>query len=107
MRMMMKVSIPVKYGNKALSEGSLPQTVMGFVEKYMPESSYFVTEGGERTAIFFFEAKDTADIPSIAEPFFMNLNASVTITPAMNLDDMRSGIEKANKRIHEQEFQLS
>lgn len=98
MRMMMKVSIPVKYGNKGVSEGYLPQTVMGFVEKYKPEASYFVAEGGERTAIFFFDAKDPAEIPSIAEPFFMNLNAAITITPAMDLNDMRAGIEKATKR---------
>jgi hypothetical protein len=42
MRMMMRVSIPVKYGNRGVTEGYLPQTVMRFVEKYNPEASYFV-----------------------------------------------------------------
>lgn len=107
MRMMMKVSIPVKYGNKGVTKGYLAQTVMGFVEKYNPEASYFVTEGGERTAIFFFDATNPSDIPSIAEPFFMNLNASITITPAMDLNEMRSGIEMANKRNEDEAFQLS
>ena len=97
MRMMMKVSIPVEFGNKSLSEGQLQQTVMKFVEKYRPESSYFLPEGGERTAIFFFDAKDPSEIPSIVEPFFTNLQASVTMTPAMNLEEMRSGVEKAMK----------
>ena len=97
MRMMMKVSIPVKYGNKGLSEGHLQQTVMEFVESFRPEASYFVAEGGERTAIFFFDVKTPSDIPSIAEPFFTNLNASIALTPAMNLEEMRSGVEKANK----------
>lgn len=97
MRMMMKVKIPVEYGNKCIMEGYLQQTVMKFVEKYQPESSYFLPEGGERCAMFFFDAKDASEIPSIAEPFFMNLHANVSITPVMNLEDMRSGVEKAVK----------
>ena len=98
MRMMMKVSIPTEYGNKCVSEGYLTQTVMKFVETYRPESSYFLPEGGLRTAIFFFDAKDATEIPLIAEPFFMNLHADITITPVMNLDDMRTGVEKAIKK---------
>jgi hypothetical protein len=34
-------------------------------------------------------------IPSVAEPFFMNLGASIDLTPAMNLEDMKAGIAKA------------
>lgn len=97
MRMMMKVTIPTEFGNKCVSEGYLQQTVMKFVEKYKPESSYFLPEGGERAATFVFDVKDAAEIPSIAEPFFMNLQASVTMTPVMNLEDMRTGVEKALK----------
>ena len=97
MRMMMKVSIPIEFGNKCISEGYLQQTVMKFAERFHPESSYFIAEGGERTAMFYFDIKDSSEIPSVAEPFFMNLHAKVTITPAMNLDDMRMGVEKALK----------
>lgn len=95
MRMMMKASIPVEFGNVCIKEGTLQRTVVRFVEKYKPESSYFISEGGLRTAIFFFDVKDSVEIPSIAEPFFMNLHADVSITPAMNLADMRSGVEMA------------
>ena len=97
MRLMMKVVIPTEHGNKCVSEGYLQQTVLKFVEKYKPESSYFVPEAGLRTSLFFFDAKDASEIPSIAEPFFMNLNATVTITPAMNLNDLRIGVELAMK----------
>ncbi len=97
MRMMMKVSIPVEYGNKCITEGYLQQSVMKFVEKFHPESSYFITENGERTAMFYFETKDASEIPSIAEPFFMNLHAKVNLTPVMNLEDMRVGVENALK----------
>ncbi|MGA3085739.1 MAG: hypothetical protein ABSE95_13240 [Thermodesulfobacteriota bacterium] len=37
-------------------------------------------------------------LPIAAEPFFLNLNAGIEVSPAMNLDDMRAGVEKAMKR---------
>jgi hypothetical protein len=98
MRVMMKVSIPVEAGNKGVKEGILPQTIMGFVEKMKPECCYFTALDGKRTGLFFFDLKDPTMIPTAAEPFFMNLNASVEILPAMNLEDMKSGVAKAMKR---------
>jgi len=97
MRMMMKVSIPVEAGNKGVKEGGLPKTVMAFVEQMKPEASYFIAEGGKRTAFFVFDLKDPTMIPTAAEPFFMNLHASIELTPAMNLEDMKAGVEKAMK----------
>ncbi len=97
MRMIMKVSIPVEAGNRGVKDGSLPKTVMGFVEQAKPEASYFTAQDGNRTAFFVFDMKDATMIPSMAEPFFMNLNASIELSPAMNLEDMKAGIEKAMK----------
>lgn len=98
MRMMMKVSIPVGAGNVGVKEGSLPKTVMEFVDRMKPEACYFIAEGGKRTGFFFFELKDPTMIPSAAEPFFMNLDAAIELTPAMNLEDMKQGVAKAMKR---------
>jgi hypothetical protein len=98
MRMMMKVSIPVEAGNRGVKEGILPKTVMEFVEKMKPEACYFSPEGGKRTAFFVFDLADPTMLPSAVEPFFMNLNAGVEVSPAMNLEDMKAGVEKAMKR---------
>ena len=97
MRMMMKVSIPVESGNKGVKEGVLPKTVMGFVEQFKPEASYFTTDNGKRTAFFVFDLKDPTMIPSAAEPFFQNLHAAVDWAPVMNLEDMKMGVERAMK----------
>jgi hypothetical protein len=51
-----------------------------------------VAEGGERTAYFFFDLKQPADIPKIAEPIFANLRAAIDVTPAMNIDDVKAGL---------------
>ncbi len=99
MRVMMKVSIPVEAGNRGVKEGILPETVMRFVEQMKPESCYFFPEGGQRTCLFFLDLEDPTMIPTTVEPFFMNLNASIELTPAMNLEDMKAGVAKAMKNV--------
>jgi hypothetical protein len=50
-----------------------------------------------RTAFFFFDLADPTEIPSVAEPFFMNLNAQIEFCPAMDAADLKAGLEKAMK----------
>jgi len=99
MRVMMRVHIPVEAGNAAIKDGSLPKTFQQFMETMKPEAAYFVAEGGERTAYFFFDLKDLSSIPPAAEPFFMRLHAAIDITPAMNFDEVRAGVATALKAI--------
>ena len=99
MRTLLKVSIPVVAGNKGIKDGALPKVVGGFVERYKPESAWFTAENGLRTAFFVFDMKDPAEIPSIAEPFFMQLDAEITMSPVMSLEDMKVGVERAMKVI--------
>ena len=55
-------------------------------------------ESGKRTAYFVFDLKDPTLIPSVAEPFFMAHNAWIEMTPVMDLEGMKAGVEKAMKR---------
>lgn len=99
MKMMMKVIMPVEQGNRALKEGILQKTVSNFVESTKPEGIYFTTMHGKRSGFFFFEMKDATLMPTLAEPFFQNLDAEVYLTPVMDLGDLRSGLEKIPKNI--------
>jgi hypothetical protein len=92
MRMMMRVYVPVEAGNAAIKNGSLAKTIQQFMDTAKPEAAYFVADGGERTAYFFFDLKQPSDIPSIAEPFFANLHAAIDVTPAMNIEDVSAGL---------------
>ena len=98
MRMMMKVSIPVEAGNKAIADGSLPKTIGAFIEKWKPEGAYFTTDEGNRCGYFFVDLPTVADIPAMAEPFFMAFNAKITVLPAMNGADMAAGVAKSMAR---------
>jgi hypothetical protein len=94
MRMMLKVSIPVEPGNAAVKDGVLKKVVEEAMGRLKPEAAYFFAENGCRTAMMVFDLADASDIPSIAEPFFMALNAGVTLVPVMNAEDLGKGLQK-------------
>ena len=68
MRMMLKIMIPTEAGNRTIKDGSLPKILEGAVARLKAEAAYFVAEDGVRTAMFFFDMRDSSDIPSIVEP---------------------------------------
>jgi hypothetical protein len=103
MRCLLKVSIPVETGNAAISDGSLPKTIDSILADLKPEAAYFAEDNGKRTGFIFFDLKETAQIPAVAEPWFLAFDAHIEFHPAMNLDDLKKatpGIEKAVKNYH-------
>ena len=97
MRTMLKVSFPVETGNRVIKDGSLPKLVESFSKRFKPEAAYFFPEAGKRNMLFVFDMPDTTDMPSVAEPFFMGLDAEISMTPVMNIDDLGTGLEKLMK----------
>jgi hypothetical protein len=96
MRMMMKITIPVEAGTRAVKDGTFAQTFNAFIAEHKPEAAYFLTEGGKRTALFFFDLKDQTYLPAISKPFFLQLDAGIEWCPALNLADLKVGLERAD-----------
>jgi hypothetical protein len=97
MRTLLRAVFPVESSNAAAKNGSLAKTLENTVARLKPEATYFAAHDGKRSATFVFDLKDPSDIPSIVEPLFLELNASVELVPVMNLEELRTGLEKASK----------
>jgi hypothetical protein len=93
MRTMLKAQMPAEKGNQALQNGMLPKVMNGFMQEFKPEAAYFFPENGKRTCLMVFDMRDPSQMPVIVERFFMELNAEVTLTPVMNAEDLKKGLE--------------
>ena len=99
MRFLVKVSWPVEAGNAAAKNGF--EVIPQILEEQQPEAAYFITDGGKRTAILIVDMDDVSQLPAIAEPWFLALNASIEATPAMVAEDLQKAgpaIEQAVKK---------
>jgi hypothetical protein len=94
MRMLARITIPVEAGNKAIQDGSLPETMQNVLAALEPEAAYFFPQEGKRGGFVVFDLKDPSQIPSITEPLFQRLNATVEFTPVMNESDLRAGLSR-------------
>jgi hypothetical protein len=89
MRMLLRVSIPVKSGNAAAKAGTLGSTVDRIVADLKAEAAYFFADdNGDRSASIVFDMKDPSQIPAVAEPWFLAFNAKVSLRPVMSPQDL-------------------
>jgi hypothetical protein len=100
MRMLLNIVIPVQTGNAAVREGKLGSTLQQIIADLKPEAAYFTETNGTRSGFIFFDMKDSSQLTAIAEPWFLAFNATVSVKPAMNAQDLAAGaasIESAAK----------
>jgi hypothetical protein len=95
MRTLWKIQIPVEVGNEALKSGVLAATIRAFAERAKPESMVFTLADGWRTTYAVVDMASSADMPRLGEPLFMELDASIEITPCMNQEELIAGLQAA------------
>lgn len=92
MRMMLRWTVPAEKGNAMIADGTMASTIEGLMEKLKPEAAYFHAYRGKRSGTLYFDMKEPADIPRIAEVLFQNANARVEFIPVMNADDLKKAL---------------
>jgi hypothetical protein len=100
MRFLIKVSIPVEAGNKAIRDGTLGETIGRVLNDLKPEAAYFAEDGGKRTGFIVADMAAVHQMPFVAEPWFLAFNASVEFHPAMTPEDLQKAgpdLERAAK----------
>lgn len=99
MHTLLKVTMnDVSTANDAIREGRLQKVVQEVSKIIKPEGTYFYSDQGYRCGLFIFNMKDVSQIPSICEPFFMELNAKVEILPAMDASELATGLSNWQKQ---------
>ncbi|MEU1269923.1 DUF3303 family protein [Streptomyces sp. NPDC005799] len=92
MRVLLKASMNTEKTNEAIRNGTMAKLVQEAVEHVRPEAAYFTTDHGKRTMFLVFDMQDSAQMPAIAEPFFLDMEAEISYTPVMNAEDLKRGL---------------
>lgn len=95
----MKFECPVEPFNSLVRDGSAGQILGRILEDLKPEAVYFTAENGKRGGIMVINLNSPSEIPRYAEPFFLNLNATVVFLPCMSADDLKNaGLEDLGQK---------
>lgn len=92
MRLMLRFTIPVERGNKAVADGTMGPAIEALINQVRAEAAYFTVIDGERAGMIFFEESDQARLPEINEPLFAKLDAFIEVVPALTLEDLKRGL---------------
>lgn len=99
MRMLMITKNPIEPFNSSVRDGSAGKKLMKILEEIQPEAVYFTELDGKRAAVLVVDLDDPSQIPSLAEPFFLNFNASVEFHPVMAPEDLaRAGLDELGEK---------
>jgi hypothetical protein len=90
--MILRARFETVAANAAFKAGVVEKTIGDFMAKAKPEAAYFTLEKGERCGVFVFDMKESSMMPVLLEDLFTTVGAVVELTPAMTLDELRSGL---------------
>lgn len=88
MRFLMKVEWPNEAANKAIADPKFGEKMQTLLKEIKAEAAYFSTLEGHRGGYVFVNMDDVSQMPAIAEPFFLWLNAYITFLPVMVPEDL-------------------
>ena len=88
MKYIMKVRFQVEKGNQALSDPQFGHKMSELLSEIKAEAAYFTTFSGQRGAYIVVNLNDASELPAVAEPFFLWLNADVDWFPVMKPEDL-------------------
>ncbi|MGV9275717.1 hypothetical protein [Streptomyces griseosporeus] len=94
MRVLVKASVDIDKGNEAIRSGTMADLVKETLEKIKPEAAYFGPLDGHRTMLLVVDLPDSSAIIPTLDPLFSNLDATIEVTPVMNVDDLQKGLSQ-------------
>ncbi|HKN20833.1 MAG TPA: hypothetical protein VJX73_05425 [Terracidiphilus sp.] len=99
MRMMMLAQFPIEPFNTLVRNGTVGPTIKRILDEMKPEAAYFGEREGHRGCVLIVDVESAADVPRIAEPWFLCFNAEVEFRVCMLPEDLaKANLESLGKK---------
>ncbi len=99
MRLLFKIKFPVETFNSLARAGVVGQKIGAIIEATKPESIYFTGTSFGRGAVAVYDLEDGSQIPAVAEPWTLTLNAQIEYDVAMTPEELgKSGLDEVVKK---------
>ena len=99
MKMLLHVEFPHEPFNSLVKSGKAGQLLGKILDATKPEAAYFTEQDGMRGGIFVINVQNAADVPSFAEPFFLQFHANCRFRIVMSPEDLKkAGLEDLGKK---------
>lgn len=98
MRFVVKLTIPPERFNQAVRAGTARQTIERILDETKPEAVYFGADDGDRGGFLIVTMDDASEIPTYAEPWFLQFDAKCEFVPVMTPEDLgAAGLDELGK----------
>ena len=99
MKMLLNVEFPAEPFNSLVRSGKVEGIIGKIMETIKPESAHFTEQNGTRGGIFIVEVAEPSDVPRLAEPFFLEFNASCRFRIAMTPEELgKAGLDEIGRQ---------
>jgi hypothetical protein len=99
MKMLLHVEFPHEPFNSLVKSGKAGQLLGKILDATKPEAAYFTEQDGMRGGVFVINVQNAADVPSFAEPFFLQFQANCRFRIVMSPEDLKkAGLEDLGKK---------
>jgi hypothetical protein len=99
MRMLLHVLFPTEPFNALVRDGKAGEVLQKIMAELKPEAVYFTEEDGMRAALLVVDVASPADVPKLAEPFFLNFDAECRLRIVMSPADLKTaGLDALGKK---------
>jgi hypothetical protein len=99
MKMLLTVEFPPEPFNSLIKSGKAGELIGRILESIKPEAVYFTEHDGSRGAVMVVNVNDSSDVPGIAEPLYLSLDASCKFRILMGPEDLqKAGLDALGKK---------
>ena len=95
MRVLLTFSMHPDKGDALIKDGRLGESMASILEDLQPEAAYFTDIEGTRGGYLVVNMEDASQMPTLTEPLFLGLGATIQIQPVMTPEDLQGAAGEA------------